>query len=116
MHLGQIGAQHACHRRFHQGRLAAGHQPRQGAHLMGADHGFKAQLEGQALQGQLMGGIAVGMHQGDRAAAQPGRPPVLQLPAQLAIKPQRGNLLAPRIQPALHLHHRSLKASWPLDL
>ena len=115
-HLGQIGAQNARHRRFHQGRLAAGHQPRQGAHLMGADHGFKAQLEGQALQGQLMGGIAVGVHQGDRTAAQPGRSPVLQLLAQLAIKPQGGNLLAPRVQPAIHLHHRSLKACWPLDL
>ena len=85
-HLGQIGAQHTRHRRFHQGRLTAGHQPRQRAHLMGADHGFKAQLEGQALQGQLMGGIAVGVHQGDRAAAQPGCSPMLQLLAQLAIK------------------------------
>ena len=74
-HGGEIGV---CH-----GRVAAPHELHQRAHLMGGRNLLEADLAGDARHGLLVGGVAIGMHEGDGAGLDAGVTGRLQVAAHL---------------------------------
>ena len=113
LHLIEVTPQHRCHRRLHQGGLAAGHEPRQRTEAMGQAEDLGPQWRQPVSQPQLMVRVAGAVQQGNGNTAVAVGDGIAHGQVQAPIKHQRFELDTVGSQAPIHLdhpHHQGLGA------